>query len=478
MQLELTNVITISVSQTNQGVNEYNTSNVAIFTDEPAAVSFGSLGYAIYLDPTQVGIDFGTSSKTFQMANALFSQQPNILTGNGALIVILVGVQSQTLTLSGVPASGTFEVEWNGNASAAINWNDTTFAIQTKIQAIPGLSEVVVTGTLAGELLTLKMYGVYGATPALVTIPSNTLETSVPAAITITPAQSVAGETWGAAITRTATLVQYFGLMLSHNVADIGQTDLLAAAAIVQPLNKIALCVSNNASDVLTGGALDLLRSGDLTQTRGLYYGDSNSQNDLNMMAAYAGRAFSTNFSGSNTTQTMHLKPLIGIQPDPTITQTILTNAIAAGADTYVSLAGTSSVFCSGENQYFDEVYNLQWFVGALQVAGFNFLAQASTKIPQTEPGMDGLKAAYRQVCEQAVTNQYLAPNSWNNATTFGNQTDFLNNIAQRGYYIYSVPIAQQSQADRAARKAPLVQIAAKEAGAVQSSAVIVNVVA
>ena len=44
------------------------------------------------------------------------------------------------------------------------------------------------------------------------------------------------------------------------------------------------------------------------------------------------------------------------------------------------------------------------------KLAGFNYLAQSSTKIPQTEAGMDGLKGAYRAVCQQAVANQNPAP--------------------------------------------------------------------
>jgi hypothetical protein len=116
------------------------------------------------------------------------------------------------------------------------------------------------------------------------------------------------------------------------------------------------------------------------------------------------------------------------------------------------------------------------WFVFALQVSGFNYLRQTGTKVPQTENGMDGLKGAYRSVCEQAVTNQYAAPGTWNSPVTFGNQADLIANVEQFGYYIYSTPIAQQLQADREERKAPLVQIALKEAGAIQSSTVVVNV--
>ena len=47
-----------------------------------------------------------------------------------------------------------------------------------------------------------------------------------------------------------------------------------------------------------------------------------------------------------------------------------------------------------------------------------------------------------------------------------------LRNIIDKGYYIYSKPIAQQSQVDRDARKAPLIQIAGKESGAIHSSSV------
>ena len=89
---------------------------------------------------------------------------------------------------------------------------------------------------------------------------------------------------------------------------------------------------------------------------------------------------------------------------------------------------------------------------------------------------MDGLKAAYRLICEQAVTNGYVAPGSWTASMTFGVQALFLQQILQVGFYIFSVPVSQQSASDRTNRKSPLVQIALKEAGAFQSNNVVVNV--
>lgn len=473
MDLELTNVINISVSQAQTGIGNYNTSNIALFSSEPAANSFGSLGYKIYLSPKQVGVDFGTDSETFKQANAIFSQQPNILTGGGYLVVIPMIEAIQNLSLDLVPASGSFTLIYTEGTSAAINWNDTAADIQANLRSnIPAFADVVVSGSLASQSLNMDFKGVYGVVD-LPTFGGPGLLDSLSSPVTITPTTSQDGEVIGDAIVRTEDLVQYFGIIGS---VIFDQADILAAAAVVLPLNKIAFWVQRDPATVNPGGTLDLLRTGDFTNSRGLFYGSDNDSDALVMMASYAGRGLSTDFSGSNTTQTMHLKDLLGVQPDPSMTQTLLNLCLAAGADTYVSLQGVAKVFTSGKNSFFDQVYNLQWFIGALQVAGFNYLAEASTKIPQTENGMNGLKGAYRQVCEQAVTNQYSAPGQWNSATTFGNQSDFFQNISQRGYYIFSVPISQQSQTDREARKAPLVQIALKEAGAVQSSSVIVNI--
>lgn len=438
--------------------------------------SGGSLGYSLYTSPTQVGIDFGTSSRTFEMADAVFSQQPNILAGNGQLIVLLRNVTQQLITFSADPTGGAFELTYNGSATTSLTYTSSPAQIQAALRLLPGLSQVQVTGLLANAALTVIFTGVYGiALP--ITVTSNTLVIgTVP--ITATSTYPVAGESYGAAISRTQGLVQYFGVMPTETLATLGQTDMLAAAAIILPLNLVGFFVSYNSADIQPGGSIDLLRSGNFYNSRGLYYGDSSSSglNAAVYMASYAGLGLSVNFNGSNTTITMHLKPLLGVVPDPTMTQTILGLAQTAGADCYVSLQGDSAIFTSGANQFYDQVYNLEWFVGALQVAGYNYLAQSSTKVPQTESGMDGLKGAYRTVAQQAVSNQYSAPGTWTSSTTFGNQALFIANISQYGYYIYSSPIATQLATARAARQAPLVQIALKQAGAIQSSDVIVYV--
>lgn len=380
MELELTNVITVSVAQAPAGLIPYNTSNLALFTrDVYDPTSFGTLGYKDYLSPSDVATDFGTSSITYQMAVAVFSQQPNILAGGGRLIIIPF--------------------------------------------------------TAAEEL--------------------------------------------DAAVLRTKDLVQYFGVMQAEIDS---QTYTLTAAATIQALNKVAFWASADILDIAPGGTFDLFVTTGYTKSRALFYlnagnNDATDQDAaLLFMAAYAGRALCVDFEGSNTTLTMNMKTLIGIDADPGLTQTYQDQCVTAGVDTYASIQGVSKVLSQGANQFFDQIYNLEWFVGAIQVAGFNFLAQSSTKVPQTDAGMTAFKGAFRKVCELGVTNRYIAPGSWTLPDTFGNQDDFFANIEQKGYYIYSLPVSQQSAAARATRAAPLVQIAIKEAGAIHSASVLIQV--
>lgn len=91
--------------------------------------------------------------------------------------------QTQIATLSGVAASGTFKINYNGNLSAFINWNDAIGTIQTKVQAVTGLSGALVTGSIASQALTFNLSAITSVS-ALIYVVTNTLQTSGPVAIT------------------------------------------------------------------------------------------------------------------------------------------------------------------------------------------------------------------------------------------------------------------------------------------------------
>ena len=170
------------------------------------------------------------------------------------------------------------------------------------------------------------------------------------------------------------------------------------------------------------------------------------------------------------------MKTITGISGDPNLNGTYVLNAANNGVDIYANTGGLSVIYSNDNNGFTDDVEANLWHKKATEVAGFNFLRQTNTKIPQTEAGMTGLKTAYASVCEQARRNGTVAAGAWNGAVPFGDPETFKRNIEETGYYIYSVPVALQPQAEREARKAPVVQIAIKRSGAFHFSQVIINV--
>lgn len=113
-----------------------------------------------------------------QLATLVQQADPNTLVTNAGFSTALV----QTLTLSGIAASGSFKVAYNGVSSALINWNDSIGTIQTKVQAVTGLSACTVTGSIASQSLVFTLNSAQAL--GLITVNTNTLQTVAPAAIT------------------------------------------------------------------------------------------------------------------------------------------------------------------------------------------------------------------------------------------------------------------------------------------------------
>ena len=371
MSLPITPIVNVSVSNPSVGLSNYNVNNLALLTKEAPISDIPAAGYFIYADASSVASDWGSTSETYSQAVNIFSQSPNILSGDGRLIVYKMA------------------------------------ADETLNAAILAVNALVFAGGF--------IYGGYSPT----------------------------------------------------------NEEITTAAATIESLRRLLHVVTNVATDYVAGGLGYLVMEAKQVRTRVLWYGGTALAGRA-MLAAYAGRGMSTNFAGVNTAQNMHLKELVNVTPDTTVTQQVYNSLQLAGMDCYTNVAGLPKVMTSGANDYFDNVYNLNWFVGALEVAGFNALATTSTKIPQTEAGMSYLKDAYEYVCRVASQVGFIAPGQWNSPDTFGDVVTFRRNISAYGYYVYSIPIAIQSQADREGRKAPLCMVAIKYAGAINSTSIMV----
>lgn len=91
---------------------------------------------------------------------------------------ILCQVSTQLLSFSSVPSTGAFVLSWNGVSSASINYNDSVSTIQTKIQAITGLSTVTVSGSISEQSLEVAFTEV-NPPASLFVLVSSTLDSSI-----------------------------------------------------------------------------------------------------------------------------------------------------------------------------------------------------------------------------------------------------------------------------------------------------------
>lgn len=296
--------------------------------------------------------------------------------------------------------------------------------------------------------------------------------------------QSPSLEMVPAAIARGLGLVYFYGVLIDEELANSDPTAFAQLATYVETSGCFFEYASSHPNDMNPGGPLDLVRQAGETHTHCGYYGKAQTllngagaQQTQMFAAAYLGRMLTVNFTASNSTLTMAYKNLKGIPVDGSLTNSQLTAAQAAGVDVYPNISSVIGLLISGANQFSDQVYNDDWLALAIQIAGVDEIVGQFNKLPLTEAGVGSLKDAMKVPLGQAVANGFIAPGAWpQGAPTFGDQAAFLRNIAQQGWYIYSTPVAQLSQAQLATRQAPPIQIAVLAAGAVQSAAVIINV--
>lgn len=480
--------VSVSLAATPSGLADYNTNSIAIFTNDPAGFSEA---YQAYMTPNAVGTDFGTDSLTYAMANALFTPVPNFRTGGGYLYVFPfkgVNATSGTLTTADISANVTnFKSVTNGVLNLTIDGTVTQVegldfsTVQTLADIVTVLQnqnlDVYIEATEDNKIkFTSKRFGTESA--VTIAAASDADEATDlngasyfngPEAIPVT-GTNASGQTLAEAVAAAQQQV-YFGGVLTTQYCD--NATVQANAAAIQALDCDYFEAITSMKNIALLGK-DIKAAG-LGKTRSLVL--SNGAKEAKVaIAAYATIAKSVNRKGSNTANTMNLKTLTGCLPDNGLSDTYVLSAQTNGVDIYANTGGLSVVYSNDNNGFTDDIEFQLWFKLAQMVAGFNYLRQTNTKIPQTESGMNGLKNAYAQICEQAVTNGSVAPGTWSQSIPFGDPEDFSRNIQEKGYYIYSAPISQQAQTDREARKAPVVQIAVKCSGAIHFSEVIINV--
>lgn len=188
------------------------------------------------------------------------------------------------------------------------------------------------------------------------------------------------------------------------------------------------------------------------------------------------GRAFTVDYTGSNTTITLKFKS------EPGVTYETLSapqaNALEAkNCNVYVLYDNDTAILEQGvmsNGDFFDERHGLDWLQNAVQTADYNTLYTSTTKIPQTDSGTTMRISNIELVLQQAVDNGLFAPGVWSGGP-IGQLAK--GDTLTKGYYIYAPSVDSQLQADREARKGVPIQVAGKLAGAVHYGSVAITVV-
>ncbi|MFU9135767.1 DUF3383 family protein [Erwinia tasmaniensis] len=294
---------------------------------------------------------------------------------------------------------------------------------------------------------------------------------------TLATGEAGEAETLPQAVNALLQYTEWYGLAIAASGDDaVTDSDLLAVAAAIESSSqsRVFAITTDNAE------TLDATSQSDLAaKLKVAGYGRTfvqySTSSQYAAISAFA-RAFTVNFSGSNTTLTLKFKTEPGVGYEK-LTSNQAAALTAKHANVYVLYANDTAILQQGvmaNGDFFDERHGLDWLQNSVQTNLFNLLYTSTSKIPQTEAGITRLMTNVEASMAQAATNGLVAPGVWSGGD-IGQLSS--GDTLTKGYYVYAQPLASQAQADREARKAPLIQVACKLAGAVHYADVQINVV-
>lgn len=173
--------------------------------------------------------------------------------------------------------------------------------------------------------------------------------------------------------------------------------------------------------------------------------------------ASVAGRAFTVNFEGTNTTITLMYKKLPTI-PVARITSNQNKNLNAINCNVFLDVGGNSFFAESkmADGSYFDTKHGLDWLQNRIETDVFNLMYQSPTKVPYTDTGVSMIIQKVERGLRQGVTNGLIAP---------GYTTD--GTYLELGYRIDYVAVGDVSAADKGNRQYDGISFIAVGAGAI-----------
>ncbi|MBK5145846.1 DUF3383 domain-containing protein [Budviciaceae bacterium BWR-B9] len=450
----------------------------------------------LYNDIESVAEDFGIASEEYKAANLYFQQSPQprdlyigrmqrtpttatqgyltsaVLSSAEQVMSNFTSVEDGALKF---PVDGTMKTVTGIDLSGVTDLAGVATAVQAKLTGttvawVAGSNQFTITSATSGATSSIGIPIAAGT------------GTDIAPLLAIDSAHNpsvIAGEnaSGGSPLPSVVVALNYSADWYGLVIADPAMTDqdhMDVSALIGSASDSRVYGVSTKAVTTLDATVTDDIAS----RLKAAGYGRTfvqYSQVDYAAASAF-GRAFTVNFLGNNTTITLKFKQEPGITAE-VITAQQANTLQAKNCNVFVKYANDTAIIQEGvmsNGDFFDERHGLDWLQNYVQNNLWNLLYTSTTKIPQTEAGVTRLLTNIEQSMDQSVNNGLVAPGVWNGGD-IGELT--AGDTLTKGYYVYANPLDTQAQADREARKAPVIQVAAKLAGAIHFADVLINVV-
>lgn len=437
----------------------------------------------LYLDIDAVATDFGTTAPEYLAALAYFSAEPTPsqcyigrwakTSTSGLLKGRILGTSEQNIAEFQAITDGGFSVTIDGTARELENINLSTV---TNLNGVASIIQTALadSGTCVwnGQQFVIQSIST-GIASTVAEVSSTPLSGLMGLDTGTTTVGGMASETLVDAVTVLADISDdWYGLLVASPAEDAdieAAADFIAATAT----SRIAGFTTQNTAVLDPQVTSDLASVLKAKQNNRAFVQYSSSS--FYAACAAFGRAFTVNFNGQNTTITLKFKQEPGITPE-VLTATQASTLDSKNCNVFVQYSNDTAILQQGVmagGWYFDERHGLDWLAETIRTAVWNLFYTSTTKIPQTDAGMNRIVSVIENRLDQAVTNGLVAPGKWN-GDSFGalNSGDMLT----KGYYVYAPPISTQSQANREARDSTVIQIAIKLAGAIHATDIIINV--
>lgn len=425
-----------------------------------------------YSSVTEVANDFGTTAPEYQAAVAFFAQSPqptSVQVGRWAKTATsglykgkILSTSSQEMENFTSIDAGAFDVTIDGTV---VNVTGVDLSAQSNLNGVA--SQVTAALQEKGTCLwNGQQFVIKSAT---------TGETSTVATVTSTELSQAMGLDDGAMVTGAAaeTMLDATNALLDINTwygafyaCEYEKQDAIDCAALISASSPSHICAFTTVDTSELDG----------TQTSSLGYELSQlgnnrvivvySSTNENAAMSVLGRMSTVNFQGSNTTITLKFKQCPGVEPE--YLRTAQANALRSNnVNVFAAYQNDTSILQEGVTSggwFIDETHGLDWLQNQVETDLWNLLYTSNTKIGQDESGMTAILTTINSSLDAGVRNGLIAPGVWN-GDEFG--TLKKGYTLSTGYYVYIQPLAEQSQSDREARKAPPIQCAVKLKGAV-----------